>query len=155
MSQNCGCYDISSLSRTKFLANFFADLVKEQDVIVLFGDLGVGKTTFARFFINAFCGSNLAVPSPSFSLLQNYGAVWHFDLYRLDNIDDVYELGIEEALDKGITIIEWPQIIMPALPKRHTVLIEIEMLKKSRLAKIKYDSSWHAKNKLEELLSEK
>ncbi|GFZ87966.1 hypothetical protein RLOatenuis_7930 [Rickettsiales bacterium] len=155
MSQNCGYYDISSLSRTKFLANFFAGLVREQDVIALFGDLGVGKTTFVRFFINAFCGSNFTVLSPSFSLLQNYGTIWHFDLYRLKNINDVYELGIEDALNKGITIIEWPQIIMPALPKSYTVLIEIEMLKTSRLARIKYDSRWHAKDKLESALSAK
>jgi tRNA threonylcarbamoyladenosine biosynthesis protein TsaE len=96
------------------------------DVIALYGDLGAGKTTFARAFIRSRPGGEAVgdVPSPTFTLVQTYdlpgGTVWHFDLYRLESPDEVWELGLEEALAGGISLIEWPERMGALLPHRRT-----------------------------------
>jgi len=88
-------------------------------VICLNGDLGSGKTTFARGFLAAL-GVGDEVPSPTFNLLLTYdtarGPVWHFDLYRLTAPDEVYELGIEDGFAVAICLIEWPDRLGPLLP---------------------------------------
>jgi tRNA threonylcarbamoyladenosine biosynthesis protein TsaE len=90
-------------------------------VIALSGELGVGKTRFARAFIDAVTGDGEDVPSPTFTLVQTYEApaatVWHFDLYRLSRSAEVYELGIEEAFAEGISVIEWPDRLQELLPR--------------------------------------
>jgi len=105
---------------TAALAQTLAACARGGDVIALFGDLGAGKTTFARAFINARPGDPEEVPSPTFTLLQVYERgpvpVWHFDLYRIERPDEVYELGFEEALVEGIILIEWPERLGPLLP---------------------------------------
>src|SRR5262249_7224963 len=82
------------------------------DVLLLEGDLGAGKTSFARAFIRRRARADIEVPSPTFTLVQTYdlpgGAIWHFDLYRLKRSDDIYELAIEDAFAGGISLIEWP-----------------------------------------------
>lgn len=113
---------------TASLARALSALVKAGDVIALSGDLGAGKTSFARAFINALpriagdAPPNEAeeVPSPTFTLVQLYeraaATVWHFDLYRLEQAEEAYELGIEEAFSDGISLIEWPERLGGLLP---------------------------------------
>nr|WP_133613189.1 tRNA (adenosine(37)-N6)-threonylcarbamoyltransferase complex ATPase subunit type 1 TsaE [Dongia mobilis] len=105
---------------TRRAAALLAQLVRTGDVIALHGDLGAGKTTFARGFIAALAPAEEAVPSPTFTLVQTYpsarGEIWHFDLYRLKRADEAWELGIEEAFAAGISLIEWPERLGSLLP---------------------------------------
>ena len=95
-------------------------------MVALAGDLGAGKTTFARALIAAFAAeagqAPPEVPSPTFTLVQTYefprATLWHFDLYRIERPQDALELGIEEALAEGIALIEWPERLGPLLPAR-------------------------------------
>jgi tRNA threonylcarbamoyladenosine biosynthesis protein TsaE len=109
-----------SLSATAAIAASLAKQAMSGDVIALKGDLGTGKTAFARAFIQARAGQPVEVPSPTFTLVQTYelanGAIWHFDLYRLKSSSDVYELGLDEALG-GITLIEWPERLAQDMPR--------------------------------------
>jgi N-acetylmuramate 1-kinase len=102
-------------------AGLLALYVQSGDLVLFNGDLGAGKTTFARAFIRALAGDpGLEVPSPTFALLQSYATprltVHHFDLYRLDGPRDVREIGFEEALASGLTLIEWPDRAGDLLP---------------------------------------
>ena len=105
---------------TARLAAAIADLARPADVIALFGELGVGKTSFARAFIERLAGSAEEVPSPTFTLVQTYDApvatIWHLDLYRLAAPAEAYELDIEEAFAEGISLIEWPERLGSLLP---------------------------------------
>lgn len=95
-------------------------------MVALFGDLGAGKTSFARGLIGEFARAASEappeVPSPTFTLVQTYefprAAIWHFDLYRIERPEDAYELGFEEALAEGILLIEWPERLGRLLPER-------------------------------------
>ena len=101
------------------LAESIAGLARAGDVIALYGDLGAGKTTFARCFIQARGGTG-EVPSPTFTLLQIYDLVplpiYHFDLYRIESSAELDELGMEEAFSEGISLIEWPEQAELGLP---------------------------------------
>jgi tRNA threonylcarbamoyladenosine biosynthesis protein TsaE len=94
---------------------------RRGDVIALSGPLGAGKTTLARGFIQHLTNANEEVVSPTFTLVQTYetgaGTIWHFDLYRLTSANDALELGFEDALAEGISLIEWPERLGGLLPK--------------------------------------
>jgi tRNA threonylcarbamoyladenosine biosynthesis protein TsaE len=106
---------------TRQLAERLAAVAVPRDVVALGGTLGMGKTAFARFFIQHLAGVE-EVPSPTFTLVQTYdcpaGTIWHFDLYRLSRPEDVWELGFEDALAAGILLIEWPERLGALLPVR-------------------------------------
>src|SRR5437016_4079531 len=111
--------DLPDEAATAAFAARISALAEIGDVIALSGDLGAGKTTFARAFIRAR-GETGEVPSPTFTLVQVYelaaAAIWHFDLYRLRSPDEAWELGIEDAFAEGISLIEWPDRLGPLLP---------------------------------------
>ena len=113
--------DLPDEDATAALAARIASLARPGDVIALKGELGAGKTTFARAFIRARGGTE-AVPSPTFTLVQIYelgdAAIWHFDAYRLRDPDEAWELGIEDAFRDGISLIEWPERLGSLLPAR-------------------------------------
>lgn len=105
---------LATESDTLALARALAATVPGGRLIALTGDLGAGKSTLARAFIRARLDDELAeVPSPTFTLVQTYDCadgveVWHADLYRLTDPEEAYELGLEEARDEAICLIEWP-----------------------------------------------
>jgi tRNA threonylcarbamoyladenosine biosynthesis protein TsaE len=120
-----GLIDLPDENATAAFAARLAALARPGDVIALKGELGAGKTCFARAFIQAR-GGDEAVPSPTFTLVQTYdlpgGAVWHFDLYRLRAAEEAWELGIEDAFRDGISLIEWPERLGALLPARHLLI---------------------------------
>ena len=109
----------ASPAATAALARALAPDLRLGDIVALRGDLGTGKTLFARALIQVL-GETGDVPSPTFTLVQIYdgGAipVWHFDLYRITKAEEIYELGIEDAFVEAITLIEWPERLGPLTP---------------------------------------
>ena len=123
---------------TVILAKNIAKIAEKGDVFALFGTLGMGKSVFARAFIQSFIGEQ-EVPSPTFTLLQTYDApdfeIYHFDLYRLKSEEEIFELGMEEALYEGVCLIEWPEKMKNYLPK-NVFNIDITPFSKGRCIKI-------------------
>ena len=119
-----------SLKDTKAFACEIAQQVKRGDVIALQGDLGAGKTTWTQFFIGYLAEKKVDVTSPTYTIVHTYqtkrGMVWHYDLYRLEKEEELIPIGLEDALQEGISVIEWPEIARKWLPE-HT--IEIRFLR--------------------------
>ncbi|MDP3162668.1 MAG: tRNA (adenosine(37)-N6)-threonylcarbamoyltransferase complex ATPase subunit type 1 TsaE [Reyranella sp.] len=117
---------------TERLGAALAARLRPRDVVALVGGLGAGKTTLARAVLRAASGQPaLVVPSPTFTLVEVYdtpgGVFWHFDLYRLEQPEQVFELGWEEARTDGIALVEWAERLGPLLPhERLTVTLSIE-----------------------------
>lgn len=104
---------------TALLAAKVAALSQAGDVFALNGTLGMGKSVFARGFIQSLCG-DVDVPSPTFTLVQTYDAadfeIYHYDLYRLKKAEEIFELGMEEAMYEGVCLIEWSERMAGYLP---------------------------------------
>ena len=109
----------ASAHETKQLAAAIAELARPGDVVLLAGDLGAGKTAFAQGF-GAALGIAEPITSPTFTLVSQYTGrleLFHLDVYRLDQVDEALDLGLAEMLDEGgVTLIEWGDTIIPALP---------------------------------------
>lgn len=114
-----GTFLLADLAATEALAAALARAARPGDVICLAGELGVGKTAFARAFLRAL-GVAGEVPSPTFNLMLHYdtaaGPVWHIDLYRLSAPDELTELGLEDAFAAAICLVEWPDRLGDAAP---------------------------------------
>jgi tRNA threonylcarbamoyladenosine biosynthesis protein TsaE len=135
---------------TVALASRLAAAATSGDIIAMSGDLGAGKTAFARAFIRAWLGIDKEVPSPTFTLVQVYdsarGAIWHFDLYRLKAPDEAWELGIEEAFVSGISLIEWPDRLGALLPaERLEIMLEFGDRPDARRAVINGSGDWQTR----------
>ncbi|MBO6519431.1 MAG: tRNA (adenosine(37)-N6)-threonylcarbamoyltransferase complex ATPase subunit type 1 TsaE [Rhodospirillales bacterium] len=114
---------VADESGTAAFAARLAPLLAPGDVVALDGTLGAGKTALARALINALPGPDEDVPSPTFTLVQTYDRgeleIWHFDLYRIEQPEDAFELGIEDAFADAVSLIEWPDRLGSLLPARH------------------------------------
>ena len=105
---------------TKSFAKSLASHLKKQDIIVLTGDLGSGKTKFTEGILSYF-GLENEISSPTFTIVNEYQKddvnIYHFDVYRLEDSSEFYEIGGEEYFENGICLIEWGELIKDALPK--------------------------------------
>ncbi|MBI4185101.1 MAG: tRNA (adenosine(37)-N6)-threonylcarbamoyltransferase complex ATPase subunit type 1 TsaE [Proteobacteria bacterium] len=146
--------ELADEAATARLAGRLARLAGRGDVIALRGELGAGKTAFARAFIAALAArAGLAppeVPSPTFTLVQGYTLgeveVWHFDLYRLGRPEEAFDLGIEEAFAGAISLIEWPERLGPLLPEaRLEVELRFAGAPSARRVRLSGDGGWGAR----------
>ncbi len=139
-------YKINNLEDTKKLAEEIADKINLGEVITLKGTLGAGKTFFTNCFINYLMKKNnlkeVEVASPTFNIVKEYQlndySIYHFDLYRLKNKNELYELDIENCFENGITLIEWPEIAEDII---YNIVIEIKIEiqpDNSRIFKVNY-----------------
>ena len=116
----------NSDEETKELAQKIAKNLKKGDVIVLSGELGSGKTKFTEGVLEYFDVAN-EISSPTFTIINEYITkdinIYHFDVYRLEDVDEFLAIGGEEYFDKGICIIEWGELIEDILPKNHKKII--------------------------------
>jgi tRNA threonylcarbamoyladenosine biosynthesis protein TsaE len=120
---------IQNESELRTLAARLSSTLKAGDVVTLRGELGAGKTAFARALINALSPEPVDVPSPTFTLVQTYPLpafdLWHFDLYRLEGQrDEILELGWDDAR-RGVILVEWPERLGGLLPRDR---IEIDIM---------------------------
>ena len=112
---------LKSLEDTQNFSKNISKIISAGDIIFLYGEIGVGKTTFVRFFINHLESKkgikNSDVLSPTFNIVYDYDVgnikILHYDLYRLKNYKDISQLGMFETSDHYIKIIEWPELIKP------------------------------------------
>jgi tRNA threonylcarbamoyladenosine biosynthesis protein TsaE len=121
VSKTLAALTSKNISQTEAMATALAKQCKAGDSILLEGGVGAGKTSFARAFIQAISPVQEDIVSPTFTLLQTYPLyngelLSHFDLYRLEHESELQEIGLDDALCAGITLIEWPEIANSHLP---------------------------------------
>ena len=144
---------LPDMAASERLGAALAGLIRPGDALLLTGTLGAGKTTLARAIIASLCGVE-EVPSPTYTLVQSYEAlagfpVLHGDLYRVEDASELIELGLEEAVEDGAVIIEWPQLFDPRLtPDRLEITLDFEGLsgqEGARMARLTAHGGWEAR----------
>jgi len=142
--------ELKSLEDTKNFSKNISKITRKGDIIFLYGEVGVGKTTFVRNFINCLESKNKIknseVLSPTFNIVYDYNLgnlkILHYDLYRLKNYNDISQLGIFETSNDHIKIIEWPELIKPKPTNRIDILFRYSKLIDSRRVKIVGFGKW-------------
>lgn len=148
---------LADIAATAALARKIAAVVEPGDIIALSGELGAGKTTFARHFIHGL-GVKEEVPSPTYTLVQTYTipadrageagmhtpvSIWHFDLFRIETPEEALELAMEDAFRDGISLIEWPEKLGSLLPADHLEMrFEYADARGSRSVRLRGHGSW-------------
>lgn len=121
---------------TSAIAEQIAPMLRPGDVLLLEGDIGAGKTHFARSLIQFLLPEPEDVPSPTFTLVQTYDTpefeVWHADLYRLTTPDEVIELGLTDAFEDSVCLVEWPDRLAELAPE-NALTLRFQMLEKAGL----------------------
>jgi len=144
--------DLADEAATTRLGAMVARLLRPGDAVCLTGPLGAGKSTLARGLIRAMTRPDEDVPSPTFTLVQFYDtpgfSLAHFDLYRLARPEEVDEIGLDEALDQGAVVIEWPERLEGRLPADR-LDIEIAMAgegaEEHRVARLNPHGAWEGR----------
>ena len=130
---------------TSTLGAALARAIRVGEAICLNGPLGAGKSTLARALVRALTRPDEEVPSPTFTLIQTYEGqdfpIAHFDLYRLSDPDEAYEIGLDEALEDGVALIEWPERLEGRLPADR-LDIDISLEGDARRARLTPYGSW-------------
>ena len=119
-----------------YIAEILAEVIRPGDTVLLYGEIGSGKTFFSRAMIQKMMEKQGAVvediPSPTFTIVQIYDtlvpSVWHLDLYRISNPDEIIDLDLENALEKHVCLIEWPQNMGLHVPERNISISLEEIL---------------------------
>ena len=139
---------LPDLAATERLGAALSRLLRQGEAICLYGPLGTGKSSLARALIRALTTPGEAVPSPTFTLVQLYVGpdfpVSHFDLYRLERPEEAYEIGLDEALDEGAALIEWPERLEGHLPPDR-LDVEIAFDGEGRLARLTPHGAWEGR----------
>lgn len=107
----------NNIEETRAWAQNFARSLTAPSVVALHGDLGMGKSEIARTIIQTLRGADTVVPSPTFTIVQSYDGISHFDLYRIEDASELVEVGLAHAMANDITLIEWPEIANDMLPE--------------------------------------
>ncbi len=145
---------INSLEEMKTLSSHLAHLASPDDVYLLKGDLGAGKTTFSQFFGQAL-GVNKTISSPTFTIIKSYSGrlpFHHMDCYRLEDSDE--DLGFDDYFyGEGVTLVEWPQMIEEFLPPGYLTLTIERISDDSRQVTVEAHGA-HYENLLEALTHE-
>lgn len=122
-------YIAKNEAETGEIAAKLANITKRGDIWALHGTLGAGKTVFSKAFVQTLTDAK-EVPSPTFTLLQTYASsdfdIYHYDLYRIENPTDIFELDVEEAFYSGVSLVEWPEK-MGAFAPRNMWNVKIEI----------------------------
>ncbi len=115
-------YTSNSDKETLSFAKKLAEYLTKNDIIVLTGELGSGKTKFVEGILSYF-GIEDSISSPTFTIVNQYDTkdfpIYHFDVYRLQDVSEFYEIGGEEYFENGLCLIEWGELIQEALPKKY------------------------------------
>ena len=141
---------LKSLKDTQNFSQSISKIISTGDIIFLYGEIGVGKTTFVRFFINHLESKNgnksSDILSPTFNIVYEYEIgetkIHHYDLYRLKNYKDILELGMFDISKDHIKIIEWPELIESKPKDRIDILFQYSKLKDSRKVKVIGFGKW-------------
>ncbi len=107
---------LENVEETRRWAAEFAKTLHAPACVALHGDLGMGKSEIARTIIQTLRGADTVVPSPTFTIVQSYDGISHFDLYRVEDVSELTEIGLDYAVANDITLIEWPEIASGVLP---------------------------------------
>ena len=141
---------LTSLEDTQNFSKNISKIISAGDIIFLYGDIGVGKTTFVRFLINHLESKNgikkSDVLSPTFNIVYDYDVgnlkILHYDLYRLKNYKDISQLGMFETSNDSIKIVEWPELIESKPRDRVDIQFQYSKLIDSRKVKIVGIGKW-------------
>ena len=129
-------YILENVEQMRKWAGQFANNLKAPVVVALHGDLGMGKSEIARAIIKVLRGADTVVPSPTFTIVQSYDGISHFDLYRVEDASELTEIGLMHAIENDITLIEWPDIAEAVLPE-NTIHIYISAYQDGRKVCVK------------------